>query len=99
MAAISQTQLASCLQEEAIKEADEAADEYVEADEDEDDDEEEEEIEYLDDDEVKLGEVPVLPLHCDDLAQQMFMLPSQLPHGSQSMLRSASESIPVWASA
>lgn len=70
MAAISQTELASSLQEEAIKEADEAADEYVEADEDEDDDDEEEEIEYLDEDEVNLGEVPVLPLHRDDLAHK-----------------------------
>lgn len=57
------------LQEEAIKEADEAAEEYVEADEDEDDDEEEEEIEYLDEDEIKLGEVLMLPLHHDDVAQ------------------------------
>ena len=82
MAAIAQKQIASCLQEEAIKEADEAAEEYVEADEDEDDDEEEEEIEYLDEDEINLGKVPMLPLHHDDLAQQMFLLPGQLPHGS-----------------
>ena len=39
-----------------MKEADEAAEEYVEADEDEDD-EDEEEIEYVNEDELDLGEV------------------------------------------
>lgn len=39
-----------------MKEADEAAEEYVEADEDEED-EDEEEIEYVNEDEVDLGEV------------------------------------------
>jgi len=39
-----------------VKEADEAAEEYVEADEDEED-EDEEEIEYVNEDELDLGEV------------------------------------------
>lgn len=46
-----------CLQEEAVKEADEAAEEYVEADEDEDEDEEEEDVQYVNEDELDLGEV------------------------------------------
>ena len=46
----------SWLQEEAVKEADEAAEEYVEADEDEEE-EEEEEIEYVNEDELNLDEV------------------------------------------
>lgn len=39
-----------------MKEADEAAEEYVEADEDEEDDDEEE-IQYVNEDEVDVGEV------------------------------------------
>ena len=48
----------SWLQEEAVKEADEAAEEYVEADEDEED-EEEEEIEYVNEDELDFAEVRI----------------------------------------
>lgn len=48
------------LQEEAVKEADEAAEEYIEADEDEED-EDEEDIQYVNEDEVDLGEVKAVP--------------------------------------
>ncbi len=58
------------MQEEAVKEADEAAEEYVEADEDEDEDEEEEDIQYVNEDELDLGEVSpctTQPYHSDQL--------------------------------